>query len=203
MNPADVGGYPLVAMVTKDVTIDKDTNLPVASSYVLSMPKGSVSAMTNANFISPLTSQLREMLETGIYATLQQAMDTLRAKMGLALGTNTSSDYIAGNDTGMHTGAQNIATIMGNQMNQVFVTSGSTTTLDVNRYRTMMGTIFSNMSTVMGTGGSTGMTSLNGAITTTLSGMQPMGSGQTYQNMSSTYRGGIGGMSAKTGVMRR
>jgi len=189
MDLVDVGRYPIVAMVTQGSTIDTDTNQPVAYSYVLSMPKDSVSTMPNMNFISPLTSQLREMLETGLYATIPQAMDTLRARMGLAAGTNMSADYIAGNNAGMHSGAQNIATAMGSQMGQVYVTSGSTTTLDVNRYRTMMGMIFSNMSTVMGANGPAGMTNLNGTMTATLSGMQSMGPGQTYQNMSSSFRG--------------
>lgn len=200
---ADMGMYPIVSMVTKGVTIDKDTNLPVENSYVLSMPKDSVSNMTNNNFISPLTSQLREMLETGIYATTQQAMDALRAKMQLAAGTNMTSDYIAINNTDMHAGAQNIAAVMGNQMGQVFIPSGSTTILDVTRYRGMMGLIFSNMSTVMSANTPTEMSNLNNTITTMMSGIPYMGPSQPYQNMSTTYRGTMGGMNAQTSWMSR
>lgn len=200
---ADVGRYPIVALVTKGVTMDKDTNLPVENSYVLSMSKDNVSTMADTNFISPITSQLRELMETGLYATMQQAMDALRAKMGLAAGTDMTSDYIAGNNTGMHASAQNIATVMGNQMGQVFITSSSSTTLDVTRYRGMMGLIFSHMPAVMGANTPTEMANLNTTMTTMLSGMPSMGPGQTFQNMSTAFRGSMGGMNPKTSLMGR
>jgi len=198
---ADLGMYPIVAMVAKGLTIDKDTNLPVENSYVLSMPKDSVSNMADNNFISPLTSQLREMLETGTYANTQQAMDALRTKMGLAAGTNMTSDYIAINYTDMHAGAQNIAAVMGNQMGQVFIANGSSTIFDVNRYRGMMGLIFSNMSTVMSANTPTEMSNLNNTMTTMMSGMPGMTIGQPYQNMSSAYRGTMWGMNSQTSWM--
>jgi hypothetical protein len=172
---ADVGRYPIVALVTKAVTIDRDSSLPVENSYVLSMPKESVSTVAGSNFISPLTSQVRELLETGLYASMPQAMDALRAKMGLSVGTDMTSDYIAANNTPMHAGAQNIATLMGNQMGQVFITNGSSTILDVNRYRVMMGMIFENMATVMGAITPADMSNLTTVMTTTLSGMPSMG----------------------------
>lgn len=150
VDPADVGKYPIVVLAIKGVTIDKDTNQALAGSYVLSLPKDSVSGTVSNNFISPITSLVREMMETGLYASMQQAMDALSTKMGLPAGTNMMADYIATNNTTMHAAAQNIATIMGNQMGQVLTTSGSTITVDVNRYRTMMGTIFSNMTSMMG-----------------------------------------------------
>jgi len=193
VDPADVGRYPIVALVIKGVTIDKDTNQPVANSYILSMPKSSVNGSVS-NFISPVTSQLREMMETGIYATVQQAMDAMRTRMGLVLGTDVMSDYIASGNTTMHTGAQNMATLMGNQMGLVFLTSGSTTFVDVNRYRGMMGMIFSNMSTPMGTSTQTTMTTLNNNITTMMSNMTPMSPGQPYKNMSSSFRRTMPGM---------
>lgn len=189
LDPADVGKYPIVALAIKEVTIDKDTNQEVANSYILSRPKNSVSGSTNNNFISPLTSQLREIMETGLYATMQQAMDALRARMGLVIGTDVMSDYIAAGNITMHTGSQNIAALMGNQMGQVFVTSGATTVVDVNRYRGMMGMIFNNMSTPMGASTQTNMTTLNNNITTMMSNMTPMGPGQPYKNMSSSFRG--------------
>ena len=194
LDPADVGKYPIVALVIKGVTIDKDTNQPVANSYLLSMPKNTVSGSASNNFISPATSQLREMMETGLYATVQQAMDALRTKMGLMLGTDVMSDYIATGNTTMHTGAQNMATLMGNQMGQVFLTSGSTTIVDVNRYRAMMGMIFSNMSTPMGTSTQTTMSTLNNNIMTMMSTMTPMNPGQPYRNMSTSFRGTMPGM---------
>jgi len=51
----------------------------------------------------------------------------------------------------MHTAAQNIASLMGSQMTQVMAgTTGATATVDVNRYRDMMGAIYSNMSSIKG-----------------------------------------------------
>lgn len=199
LDPDDVGNYPIVAVVIKGVTIDKDTNQPAANSYILSMPKNSVSGSASNSFISPATSQLREMMETGLYATIQQAMDALRTKMGLAPGTDVTSDYIATGNTAMHSGAQNMATLMGNQMGQIFMTSGSTTIVDVNRYRAMMGMIFSNMSIPMGTDTQTTMSTLNNSITTLMSNMTPMNPGQPYRNMSTTFRGTMPSMNTNTG----
>jgi len=190
----DAGRYPIVALATKGVTIDKDTNQTVENSYVLSMPKDSVSTMVSNNFISPLTSLLREAMETGSYTTMQQAVDALNTKMGMPSGTDLMSDYIAANNTVLHTGAQRIATLMGNQMGQVFITSGSTTIVDVNRYRGMMGIIFTNMPTVMGANTQTEMSNLSTTMTSMLSGIPPMVPGQPYQNMSSAYRGSRWGM---------
>ena len=197
---ADVGRYPIVALATKGVTIDRDTNLPIENSFVLSLPKYSVSSMGSTNFVSPLTSLLREAMETGIYSTMQQAMDALRTKMGLPVGTDLMSDYIAASNTGMHTGAQRSATLMGNQADQVFVTGGSSTIVDVNRYRGMMGMIFTNMSSVMSANTQAEMSNLSTTMTSMISGIPPMVMGQPYQNMSSAYRGTKWGMKTQTSL---
>jgi len=194
VDPADVGRYPVVALARKDVTIDKDTSQTIAGSYLLSMPKDSVSDTAGSNFISPVSAQLREMMETGKYATVQQAADALRTRMGLPAGTAMTADYIAANNTAVHYAARNMATLMGNQMDQVLVTSGSTITVDVNRYRTMMGMIFSNMSTICSPDNQTGMSTLSSTMTTMLSSTPTTTSGQPYRNMSSAYRGLMGGM---------
>lgn len=191
IDSADLGRYPIVALATKGVTIDKDTGATVANSYVLSLPKDSVSG-TVSNFISPMSSQLREMMETGKYATVQQAMEALRLKLGMP-GIDMLSDYMAANNTSMHTAAQNMASLMGSQMPQIFLSSGSGTAIDVNRYRGMMGTIFSNMSSLRGTNSQTAMTSLMGSMTTALTNMPVMGTGGLYHNMSSAFRGGMMG----------
>ena len=193
VDPADIGKYPIVALAIKGVAIDKDTTQAVTNSFLLSMPKDIVSGTLTNNFISPVTSQLREIMETGIYSTMQQAKDALRSKMGLPVGTDVMADYIAGGQTDMHTAAQNIATLMGNQMGQVLGSNGSTVTVDVNRYRGMMGTIFSNMSTVRGPGAQTGMSNLNITMTEVLSNTPPTVLGQPYRNMSTAFRGMMGG----------
>ena len=202
VDPADVGKYPIVVLAIKGITIDKDTNQTLASSYVLSMPKDSVSGMANSNFISPLTSLVREMMETDKYATMQQAMDALNTQMALPAGTDVMADYLAANNTAMHTAAQNIATLMGNQMGQILGTNGTTITVDVNRYRGMMGTIFSNISSMMGSNAQTGMSNLSNTMTTALSNTPPMSVGQPFKNMSTTFRGMMGGINTTTGGMR-
>ena len=206
IDPADVGKYPIVAIATKGVTIDKDTNLPVTNTYVLSMHAVAVTSTTGgvsgtvSNFISPMSSQLRELMETGKYATIQDAMNDLRTKLGLSAGIGMMDDYIAANNTTMHTAAQNMAALMGSQMTLVCSTSGSTTTVDVNRYRGMMGTIFSNISSVRGTGPNTqtAITNLTGTMMTNLPNITP---GQPFRNMSTAFRGGMMGGSGG-GMMR-
>ncbi|MBW4054671.1 MAG: hypothetical protein HIU83_04600 [Proteobacteria bacterium] len=171
VDPADIGKHPIVALIIKDVTIDKDTNQKVLNSYVLSMPKENVSGSVSDNFISPISSQLRELMETGRYTTVLQAADALRTQMGLPAGTDITANYIVSNHTVMHYDAQNMATLMGNQMGHVMGMDGSSIIVDVNLYRTMMGTIYTNMSTVCAPDNHTEMTDLSDTMTTTLSHM--------------------------------
>ena len=200
VDPGDVGKYPIVALAIKGVTVDKDTNRTVANSYVLSMPKDSISGTVSSNFISPMSSQLREMMETGNYATVQLAMEDLRVKLGMPAGTNMSGDYIVSRNESMHTAAQNMATLMGGQMSQLFNTDGSTTSVDVNRYRGMMGAIFSNISSIKRPNSQTAMSDLMGAMTSVVEGIQP---GQPFRNMSTSFRGMPGGgmMGSNSGSM--
>ena len=201
VDPADVGKYPIVAIAIKGVTIDKDTGTAVQNSYILSMPASATSGTVSSNFISPMSSQLREMMETGKYATMQQAMSDLGAKIGMPAGTDMLTDYMAANNATMHIAAQNMASLMGSQMPQVLGASGSTTTVDVNRYRGMMGTIFSNISSVKGPNSQSGMSNLMGTMTTSLSNMPMMSAGQPFLNMSATFRGGMM-VRAAGGMMR-
>ena len=192
--PADVGKYPIVVLATQGVTVDMDNpSQKITSSYVLSMPKDAISGTVNSNFVSPMSSQLREMMETGKYATVQDAMNALSAKLGMPTGTNMLQDYMASNHVGLHTAAQNMANLMGTQMAQVMGSGGSTTTVQVDRYRGMMGTIFSNMSSVRGSNPQTpaNMATLVNMMNTALGSMQP---GQPYRNMSTAFRGGMGMM---------
>ncbi|HJV67159.1 MAG TPA: hypothetical protein VJ550_15610 [Geomonas sp.] len=189
VNAADLGRYPIVAMATQGMTIDKDTNQTVPNSYVLSMSRYSVNGTVSSNFISPMSSELREMMETGKYASMQDAMTALASKMKLASGTNMMSDYIAGQNGTMHNTAQNMATIMGSQMPQLFTTSGGTTRMDVNRYRGMMGNIFNNMSSVRV---ASDPTIMNAMITNMTNYMSTIISGMPYRNMSTSF-GMMGG----------
>jgi len=77
-------------------------------------------------------------------------------------------------------------------MSTVLGNNGATTTVDVNRYRGMMGTIFSNISSVKGSGPNTQttMTNLMGTMQTNLPNITP---GQPFRNMSTAFRGGMTG----------
>jgi hypothetical protein len=205
IDPADSGKYPIVAIATQGVTIDKDTDLPVAGTYVLSMHAVAVTPVaggvsgTVGNFISPMSSQLRELMETGKYATIQEAMNELRAKLGLPAGMGMMDDYIATNNSAMHTAARNMAGLMGSQMALVLNNNGTATTVDVNRYRGMMGTIFSNISSVRGAGpdAQTAISNLRGTMMTNLPNIAH---GLPFRNMSSAFRGGMMG-GAGSGVV--
>lgn len=189
VDPADVGQYPIVAIAVAGVTYDRtdvSATTPITHSYLLSMPKESVSGTVTSNFISPLSTQIREMMETGDYASMEAAMEALRASLGLQEGTNMMGDYIAGQNLTMHTAAQNMATLMGGQTAELYGTGG---TLDLNRYRGMMGTMFSNMSSLKLNNQQT-MNQMMATMTTTLSNINV---GEPFRNMSSFYRGGMMG----------
>lgn len=141
VDPADVGNYPLVVLAIKGVTIDKDNNLPVENSYILSKPKESIHGIAE-NFISPISSQLHEMMKTGKYANIEQAAEALRIKMGLPVGTSIQADYVATQNRTVHAVAQNMVALMASQMEQVLAKDG---TVDVNLYRGMMSAINSTI----------------------------------------------------------
>lgn len=188
VDPADVGRYHIVALAIQGVTVDRDTDQTVPSTYLLSLPKYWVSGTVSSNFISPMSTLLREMMETGDYATVQEAMEALRVKLGMPMGTDLAQDYIAGGNQRMHAGAQNMASLMGSQMAQVFA-NHSGARIDVNRYRGMMGMIFSNISTVKGADGPR-MGELMGSMATQMGGIA---AGQPFRNMSSMFHGGMAG----------
>lgn len=190
VDPADVGRYPIVALARQGVTIDSDNpGVPLTNSYVLSLPKESVSGTVSGNFISPMSTLIREMVETGGYATVQQAMEALRASLGMPAGTNMMADYILAQNAAMHNAAQNMATVMGGQ----FGNYSGATGIDVNRYRGMIGTMFSNMSSVRVAGTQQTMTEVMSTMTSSVGGI---GVGMPFMNMSSYFRGGMmgGGM---------
>ncbi len=184
VDPADVGRYPIVALVIKGVTIDTDDNLPVENSYILSIPKESVYGVAG-NFISPISSQLRELMETGEYATVQQAAQALKAKMGLPADTDINADYVAAKNRTLHAAAQNIAALMGNQNAQVMMVDGKAVSVDVRRYRRMMSAINSNLPNVMGRDRRDAVQCVDGAITTAVSGVPRQCSRQGFGNISS------------------
>lgn len=188
VDPAEVGQFPIIALALKGTTVDKDTNTPIANSYLLSLPKQSVTGTvsTDSNFLSPMSTQLREMMETGNYATMYDAMVDLRTKLGLDPNTDLMADYIASHNANMHTTAQNMAAVMGQQRDLMFRNySGTDHLVDVTRYRNMMGAMLGAGSTVR-TGTAAQISDMSSAMTGNLSNIT---AGQPYQNMPSFNSG--------------
>lgn len=89
VEPADVGRYPLVALVSQSDT---------GCSCTLSMAKESVHAGAD-NLISPISSQVRALMETGSYAGPHEAAEALKVQLGLPAEADLLADYPAtGND---------------------------------------------------------------------------------------------------------
>ena len=191
--------YPVVALAIAGKTYDLDDQTvgqPIkrlSNSYLLSMHAVSVTPSASGdvtgsvkNFISPISTQIREMMESGTYSTVEAAIEALRSKLGMPSTTNMMTNYIANSNSSMHTAARNMASLMGGQVAQVM--QGNK--LDVNRYRGMMGTIFSNISSVKGSGSGaqTAMSNLRGNMMIDLDNIMP---GQPFRNMSTAFRGGM------------
>ena len=189
--PGDVGKYPVVAVALAGRTIDLDSpGQALQNSYVLCLPKDSVSGSVS-NFISPMSTQVRELMETGKYSAVQQAMEDLRLKTGMPVGTNMLSDYMASNNAAMHSAARNMVTLMSGQTGQIMGSGANATVVDVNRYRAMVGTIFSNMSSIRGTNAQTAMDAIRNEMTPALGAMPMLTAGQPYRNMSTVFRSGV------------
>ncbi len=151
VDPADIGKYPIVAMAIKGQTTDLETG-PVSDSYVLSMPAAAVFGTHSSNFISPMSTLIREKMTTNPAMTLTDAMVQLRNQMNLPAGIDMMADYVAGSQPGtmnananqyqtMHANAQKMAGLMAGQAGLVMPGN----VMNLNRYRGMMGTINSNM----------------------------------------------------------
>lgn len=209
IDPADVGKYPLVALAINGVTIDKDTNLPVANSYVLCMhaitvtpsAPGNVSGSVS-NFISPMSTLIREKLTANPGMTLTEALTQLRNQMNLPVGINMMADYVAGSQSGtyathyqnMHSAARQMVGLMSGQAGLVM--NGAS--VNVNRYRGMMATINTNMPAIAAnviagqSMNSATMISMMSTMQTQL-GLMPMTGGFTnysamFRNMTSYNR---------------
>ncbi|MDA8429906.1 MAG: hypothetical protein M0T70_11690 [Geobacteraceae bacterium] len=190
IDPADAGKYPIVALAIKGQTTDLDTNQTVTNSYMLSMPASAVSGTVSSNFISPMSTLIREKMAANPGMTLTDAMTQLRNQMNLAAGVNMMADYVAGSQSGansaqyqaMHVNAQKMADLMAAQAGLVMNGNG----VNMSRYRSMMGTINSNMPAITAnTMGSTFMTGMMSQMQTQL-GAMPMGGG--FTNYSGMFR---------------
>jgi hypothetical protein len=201
--PGDVGKYPIVAIAVKGQTIDMDNpGQTLANGYAMSLPAAAVSGSVSS-FISPMSTLVRENMAANPGLSLTDAMTQLRNQMNLPSGTNVMADYIgmaSSSDAGtassgalMHTAATDMATLMSGQAAQVIGTSGTTTTVDVNRFRTMMGEInlqLPQMVQAMKAGATQNQTMM-GQMTTSIgalvSSVAPTVSGMPFRNMTSLF----------------
>ncbi len=210
---ADAANYSIVVRVIAGTTVDEDTNTPVASSYVMSAPAGA------ADFISPMSSLIREKMAANPGMTMADAMTQLRNQLNMATGINMLGNYVAGSQGGansaqyqaMHATAQQMAGLMAGQETLIINGSG----VYVNRYRSMMGTINTNMPSI-NTNAMNGLDMNSSVMTSMRNQMQsqlaaiPMSGGfmnfsGMFRNMTShqyfwNYSGG--GMRPRSGMMR-
>lgn len=195
VDPADMGTCPIVAKATKGQTIDKDTNQTVPDSYTLCMPASAMSGTPGSNFISPMSTLIREKMAANPGMTMSVAMTQLRNQMNLPAGMNMMADYVAGAQAGinadqyrfMHTTAQQMAGLMAGQ-SALVMPGGS---VNVNRYRGMMATINANMSGIAANvmdGQGMNSTFMNSMMSTmqTQMGSMPMTGG--FVNYSAMFR---------------
>lgn len=191
--PEDIGKYPIIAVAIKDKTIDLDNGQPVPNSYLLSIPPTAVSGTVN-NFISPMSSLLREKMEANPGMTMAQAMTQLRNQLNLQAGLDMLGDYMAGSRAGqsyqtqyqaMHKVAQQMAGLMANQGGLVMNGSGANRA----RYRSMMGLINQNLPQIAGnaTQGmgmtSSVMTAMQTRMQTMLAAISPSSGFGNYSSM--------------------
>lgn len=193
VEPADVGKYPIVAMAIQGQTVDRDTNQTVSAGYVLSMPASAISGTVGSNFISPMSTLLREKMAANPAMTLTEAMTQLRNQMNLPAGMDMMTDYMAAATSGtnganyqtVHAIARQMASLMTGQA--ALVMNGSN--VNMSRYKEMMALINTNMpgisaNVVNGLGmGSQFMTTMMGQMQALLGTMPVSGGFANYSGM--------------------
>jgi hypothetical protein len=205
VNPGEIGQYPIVAVAVAGQTSDLDQpGQKVPGSYLLSLPASAVSA-TSSSFISPISTLIREKMEAR-GKTLSDAMTELRNQMNLPAGMNVMADYVslgATNSTDpsrsqysmMHSTARSMATFMGGEAAKVMGAAGNGTSVDVNRFRAMMGAMnveLPQMVTAIaamqaGSPHNTGYTEMLAMMADYVDSVPPTVTGMPFRNMSSLF----------------
>lgn len=171
-SPADMAAYPVVAVAFKGITIDSASMLPIVTNYVLSFPKAGFKT-TGSNNISPISTSLRELLDTGQYTTVQQAMAALSSHMALPADIDLLAENIAADNPALNAAARSIAALMWMQSSQILAPGGATPAVDVERYRAMMRLIENNMNIVSRFNTPENLINLNNNINAVLGTMPP------------------------------
>ncbi len=157
IDPADVGKYPIVALAIKDQTTDLDNlSVKLGNTYVLSMhalaitpPTSGMVTGTASNFISPISTLIRETLVANPLMTLADASVQVRNQLNLPPEINIHHDYVFGSMSGahkpdyqkVHQVAQQMAGLMGEQAGTVMNGNRPVTVMNgiPEKYRAMIG----------------------------------------------------------------
>jgi hypothetical protein len=198
----DLGKYPIVVLAVKGQTIDLDNpGSTIINSYVMSLPPAAVSGTISA-MVSPMSTLIRENMAANPGMSLSDAMTQLRNQMNLPSGTDMMADYVklaASSDANkasyqlMHTAAQDMAALMAGQASQIMAGPGGATSVDVNRFRTMMGEMNLKMPQMVDAmkAGVTQNQTMLGQMASTLGSMMgsvpPTLSGMPFRNMTSMF----------------
>jgi len=143
MAAGDMGKYPVVVRAIAGSTVDEDTGQTVPNDYVMSAPPAA------GGFVSPMSTLVREKMESNPGMTMAQAMIQLRNQLNLSAGMDMLADYVAGSGSGpyqaqyqsMHQVARQMAGLMADQSSLVL--NGSV--VNKGRYRGMMGQLNQNL----------------------------------------------------------
>lgn len=199
----DLGRYPIVVMAVQGVTTDLDNpGQTIVSSYLMSVPASAVTD-TAPCFVSPMSTLLREKMEARPGMTLAEAMAELRNQMNLPAGVNMMADYVRLGSAGssasnsmfydrMHGAARTLVSLMGGESARVMGMAGGAASVDVNRYRTMMGSLNLQLPEMMelpaaGRGREVVLMGMAGNVEAAVSAVAPMMNGAPFLNMSSMF----------------
>lgn len=167
----ELAAAPVIAVAFKGVTVDSASMLPVVNTYVLSAPRATLGAEGNSVVINPISTQLRELLETGRYSSTQQAMAALAGHLGLPQDVNLLAENIAVANPALSAAAKSIAALMWMQTSQILAPGPATPAVDIERYRAMMKLIDENMHIVSRLNTPENLINLNNNITAVLGTM--------------------------------
>lgn len=104
VNPGEGDLYPVVVQVIAGQTIDEDSGLAVAESYLLEAPRG------RWTFISPLTRMVKVVREKNPSFTELQAVLKVRTALGIDDNVSLFEDYLAHGTGGAAAADQQLAT---------------------------------------------------------------------------------------------
>jgi len=116
VNPGEGEIYPVVVQVAAGLTVDEDTGVAVANSYLLETLPG------RWGFVSPLTTLVKLELDKNLSLSAQQVEIAVRSQLGIADSVSLFTDYIMPGDVDAtlaaeyhraHSVAQVVANIMG------------------------------------------------------------------------------------------